>query len=79
MTCSYSDPAGAIDAIASWLLQPGPALFSGLAGLMLVTFYVGLTHAGDRDEEPSIRFTGGLLAVLSLGALGTGIYALLHQ
>jgi len=73
-----TDGPGPLDAILAMLQSPGPVAVSGLAGLMLVTLYVGITHAADPDEEPRIRITGALLAGASLAALGAGVYSALE-
>jgi hypothetical protein len=60
-------------------MEPSAALFSGLAALMMVTLYLGIEHARDRDEELSIRVTGGFLAAISIGVLALGLSALLRS
>ena len=65
------DPASLADPV----LHPQPILVAFLAVLMLVTFWIGLVHAIDRDEDPSVRWTSGALAVLSLGALIASVHS----
>jgi hypothetical protein len=66
-----------IDAFLHWLVQPRVLLVSSLAGVMIITFWIGLVYATDRDETRLIRFTGGLLSVISAAIIALGLSALL--
>lgn len=69
-------PAGKIAALIS---EPTPAMFSGLVGLLIVTLFVGSSHAMDPEEPTEIRVTGAVLVAVSIATLAIGIYAVLQR
>lgn len=75
MPSTTSDHALDTAPLTEPLLQMQPLVVGLLAVLMLATFWIGLVHAIDRDEDASVRWTSGALAVLSLGALIASVHA----
>jgi len=61
--------------IAEPALHPQPLLLGVLALVMLATLWIGLAHALDDEEDASVRWTSGVLAALSLGALIATVHA----
>jgi hypothetical protein len=57
------------------MLQPQPFIIGLLAIVMLMTLCFGLFYALDRTEETGVRWIGGVLAMLSLGALVASLRA----